>query len=71
MRTEPNVTAAVLLSGRSPLWIHQHVTARPYPQLPMAEEIEEDPTPRQAPTLTELEEARAGAVLTARSTSNG
>jgi hypothetical protein len=40
--------------------VHPCVTARPYPQMPMDAE---DPTPYQPPTLTELEEAQAGAVL--------
>jgi hypothetical protein len=63
MRTEPNVTAAVLLSGCSPLLIHPRVTARPYPQRPMVDLPHEDPTPCQPPTPTELAEARAGVVL--------
>jgi hypothetical protein len=43
--------------------IHPRVTARPYPHMSMVDQLAEDLTPDQAPTLTELEEARAGVEL--------
>jgi hypothetical protein len=39
--------------------IHPRVTARSYPQRPMVALPVEDPTPRQTPTMTELEESQA------------
>ena len=41
--------------------VHPRVTARSYPQRSMLDQLDEDLTPLQSPTLTELEEARAGA----------
>ena len=48
-------TPATVDPGR----IHPRVAARPQPQMSMVDQLDEDPTPRQAPKLSELEAARA------------
>jgi hypothetical protein len=47
----------------SPGRVHPRVTAWPYPQRSMVDLLHGDPMPDQPPTLTELAEARAGALL--------
>jgi len=59
-RTTDEIRIIDCFGGDCNCRVHQRVTARPYPQRPMVDLLDEDPTPRQSPTLTELEEARAG-----------
>ncbi len=64
----PSPTILTLSWGASGLMgpgleVHPRVTSRPYPQGSMVDLLDEDLTPCQAPTLTELEEARAYAAM--------